>query len=62
MNKILREITSGLLGDTEKDIAYLREQCEKYKKHEYAQEIIHACGLFLKMQKSLLTVEKKKIS
>lgn len=36
LDKILKEITSGLSGDTEKDVAYLREQCEKFKVHEYA--------------------------
>lgn len=42
--KILKEITAGLSGDNKKDIVYLKEQCEKYKEHEYAQEIVRACG------------------
>jgi tetratricopeptide (TPR) repeat protein len=40
----LQEITSGLTGDTKNDVKYLMEQCEKYKKHEYAQEILRAIG------------------
>lgn len=43
-DKIIRNITSGLTGDFEKDKAYLQEQMEKYKEHEMAQEILRACG------------------
>lgn len=57
LDKILNEITSGLSGDTEKDIAYLREQSEKYKKHEYAQEIARACG---RLMYELFPDDKKK--
>ena len=31
-NKIMQEITSGLTGNYEQDITYLKEQMEKYKK------------------------------
>jgi tetratricopeptide (TPR) repeat protein len=41
---IMREITSGLTGDSEKDIKYLDEQCQKYKTHPMAMEILRACG------------------
>lgn len=44
LEKILKEITAGLSGDNKRDIAYLNEQCEKYKEHEYAIEILRACG------------------
>jgi len=41
---IMREITSGLTGDPERDMRYLNEQCEIYKTHEMATEIIRAVG------------------
>ena len=41
---IMRQITSGLTGDTDKDLSYLKSMCEKYKNHEMAQEILRACG------------------
>ena len=41
---ILQKIASGLSGDSEKDIKYLKEQSERYKKHKYAKEILRACG------------------
>lgn len=46
-NKIMQEITAGLTGDNAQDIAYLKEQMEKYKDHEYGKEIIRACGRLL---------------
>lgn len=42
--EIMREITSGLTGDSEKDIKYLMDQMEKHKEHELGKEIIRACG------------------
>ncbi len=45
--KIMREITSGLTGDSGKDIKYLMDQMEKYKEHEMGKEIIRACGRLL---------------
>ena len=56
-DKILKQITAGLSGENAKDIAYLKEQCEKYKEHEYSQEIIRACG---RMMYDLLPYDKKK--
>lgn len=44
---IMKEITSGLSGDPKTDIAYLQEQMENYKEHEYSKEIIRACGRLL---------------
>ena len=41
---IMRNITAGLTGDADKDGIYLNEQMEKYKEHEFATEIIRACG------------------
>lgn len=41
---IMKAITCGLTNNPEEDIKYLREQCEKYKDHEMATEIIRACG------------------
>lgn len=43
-DEIMMEITSGLTGDREHDLPYLQEQCEKYKEHDLAQEILRACG------------------
>ena len=43
-NEIMREITRGLTGEKEHDRAYLMEQCEKYKNHSMAKEIIRACA------------------
>lgn len=43
-NQIMQEITSGLTGDYKQDVAYLKEQMERYKNHEYGQEILRACG------------------
>ncbi len=42
--QILNKITSGLSGDSQKDIKYLHEQCEKYKDHEFSKEINRACS------------------
>ena len=44
LDKILSEINSGLTGDSEKDMAFLNEQSEKYKKHKFSKEILRACG------------------
>ena len=41
---IMRHITSGLTGDSDKDLSYLKSMCETYKNHEMAQEILRACG------------------
>lgn len=40
----MNEITSGLTGDSEADIAYLNEQMLKYRDHEMGTEILRACG------------------
>ena len=57
LEKILKEITSGLSGDKEKDMQYLKEQSEKYKEHEYAKEILRACG---RLMFELIPDDKKK--
>ena len=41
---IMEKITSGLVGDPSKDIPYLEEKMEEYKTHQYAKEILRACG------------------
>ena len=43
-DSIMRRITSGLTGEAEHDLPYLKEQGELYKDHEMAQEILRACG------------------
>ena len=43
-DSIMREITGGLSGDLQKDMAYLEEQMQNYKEHELSKEIIRACG------------------
>lgn len=43
-DEILEEIKAGLTGDAKADIQYLKEQSDKYKDHELAQEILRACG------------------
>lgn len=43
-DSIMREITSRLTGDPNKDIPYLDEKCKEYKDHEYGKEIVRACG------------------
>lgn len=43
-DSIMREITGGLSGDPQKDMAYLEEQMQNYKEHELSKEIIRACG------------------
>jgi hypothetical protein len=43
-DSIVLEITSGLSGDAEADLAYLREQAERHKHHEMGTEIVRACG------------------
>lgn len=44
LDDILKQITQGLSGDSEADIAYLNEQAQAYSDHEQAQEIARACG------------------
>lgn len=43
-DQIMNSITSGLIGDQQKDRLYLMEQAEKYKNHEFGTEILRACG------------------
>lgn len=54
---VMREITDGLTGDAKKDVAYLREQCDKYKNHPQGKEIIRSCGRLIF---DLMPDEKKK--
>ena len=46
-NEIMEKITSGLTGEKDHDAAYLMEQCDQYKSHEMAKEIIRACSRLL---------------
>lgn len=57
LNVILNEITSGLTGEYDVDIHYLKEQMEKYKNHELSKEILRACG---RITYDLLPEDKKK--
>lgn len=43
-DEIMKSITSGLTGDKETDLSYIKEQMRKYKDHELATEILRACG------------------
>lgn len=45
--KILARITSGLTGNSEKDVPYLKEQAEIYKSHELSKDILRAIGRLL---------------
>lgn len=45
--QIISEITSGLTGNNEKDIPYLKAQADKYKSHELATEILRAINRLL---------------
>ena len=56
-DEIMREISAGLTGDTEKDTVYLKEQMEKYKEHELAKDIVRACG---RLFYELIPEDKKK--
>jgi len=42
--KIMEEIIQKLTGNKEEDVIFLMNECEKYKAHEYANEIISAIG------------------
>ena len=53
---IMREITGGLIGDSEKDMVYLQTKCEEYKNHEMSTEIVRACG---RLMYDLMTDEQK---
>lgn len=35
--KIMQDITSGLTGDADHDIVYLKDRCERYKDHSTGQ-------------------------
>lgn len=59
LDKILNKITSGLTGDSTKDIQYLKNQAEKYKKHKDAKEILRACGRLI--HKFISDEEKKEL-
>ncbi|MCL2890486.1 MAG: hypothetical protein FWF40_01180 [Methanomassiliicoccaceae archaeon] len=41
---VMKEITKGLTGEPKKDMKYLMDQCEVYKTHELAQEILRGIG------------------
>ena len=40
----MNEITGGLTGDADLDIAYLQEQMARYSGHELGKEVSRACG------------------
>ena len=42
--EIIEQIMSGMSGDNEKDIKYLKEQMDKYAEYENSIEIIRAIG------------------
>ena len=41
---IMREITSGLTGESTTDKAYLMNKAEEYKTHQLAQEVMRGIG------------------
>jgi tetratricopeptide (TPR) repeat protein len=43
-DQIMEEITLGLKGEPKEDLQYLMGQQEKYKSHEYSEEITRAIG------------------
>lgn len=45
--KIITKITSGLTGNSEKDVPYLKEQANIYKSHELSKDILRAIGRLL---------------
>lgn len=53
---ILNSISSGLTGNYEMDIGYLKEQMDAYKDHAMGKEILRACGRLIY---DLLPEEKK---
>lgn len=55
-DEIMEEIAMGLERDPEHDIAYLKEQMEKYRDHPLAKEIGRACG---RLMWNILPDEKK---
>ena len=40
----MNEITGGLTGDADQDVAYLQEQMARYSGHEMGKEVSRACG------------------
>ena len=56
-DSIMHEITRGLSGDANTDIAYLKEQMKAYKDHEMGKEIIRACA---RLMYDLMPDDKKK--
>ena len=43
-DSIMQQITAGLTGKSDEDIAHLMKQAESYKTHPFAKEITRACG------------------
>ncbi len=54
---IMQGISSGLTGDYDKDLEYLKEQSDKYKDHEFGKEILRAIG---RMMYEMLPDDRKK--
>ena len=44
---IMKDITSGLIGQAEDDMAYLRDKADEYKTHELSKEILRGIGRLL---------------
>lgn len=55
-DSIMRDITSGLTGNSEEDIAYLKKQAEAHKTHPLATEIVRAC---FRLMYDLIPEDKK---
>lgn len=55
-DSIMQQITAGLTGKSDEDIAYLMKQAESYKTHPFAKEIARACG---RLMFDLIPDEKK---
>lgn len=45
--EIISKITSGLTGNSEKDVHYLKEQADQYRNHKLSKEVLRAIGRLL---------------
>lgn len=55
-DEIMQQITNGLTGEREHDVPYLQAQCDRYKTHDMAREILRACG---RLMVAYLTQDQK---
>lgn len=48
LENIMKQITSGLTGDAQRDARYLYDQVEQYKNTEYADDVARGCAEILR--------------